>query len=157
MVQASQPKCLILDLEAVPAHEGSSGRIIKIGALRPDRDEPLEVSIGKNLDGVLRQLDSMAEGARFVLGHNIIEHDLPILQRVAPHLTLLQLPVIDTLRLSPLAFPQNPYHRLIKDYKLLRDSLNSPLADCRSTLTLFLDQHQAFERLAETHAYELIS
>lgn len=157
MVQASQPKCLIVDLETVPAHDGTPERIIKIGALRPDRDETLEVNIGKNLDGVLHQLDNMAEGASFVLGHNIIEHDLPILQRVAPHLHLLQLPVIDTLRLSPLAFPQNPYHRLIKDYKLIRDSLNSPLADCRSTLTLFLDQHHALERLAETHANELIS
>lgn len=156
MVQASQPKCLIFDLETVPAHEGKPERIIKIGALRPDRGETLEVSVGKNLEGVLRQLDAMAEGASFVLGHNIVEHDLPLLRRAAPHLALLQLPAIDTLRLSPLAFPQNPYHRLIKDYKLIRDSLNSPLADCRSTLTLFLDQHQAFERLAETHGNELL-
>ncbi|MGE4447463.1 MAG: RecQ family ATP-dependent DNA helicase [Azospira sp.] len=157
MVQVSQPKCLIFDLETVPAHEGKSERIIKVGALRPDLGKDLEASVGKNLDSVLRQLDAMAEGASFVLGHNVIEHDLPILQRIAPHLALLKLPVIDTLRLSPLAFPQNPYHRLIKDYKLIRDSLNSPLADCRSTLTLFFDQHQAFERLAETNANELIS
>ncbi|MCL2021849.1 MAG: RecQ family ATP-dependent DNA helicase [Betaproteobacteria bacterium] len=159
MAQTFQLKCLILDLETtVPAHEGESERIIKIGALRSDRDETLEVvSIGKNLDDVLLRLDTLAEGAGFVLGHNIIEHDLPVLQRAAPHLALLQLPVIDTLRLSPIAFPQNPYHRLIKNYKLILDSLNSPLSDCRATLTLFLDQHQAFERLAETHANELIA
>jgi ATP-dependent DNA helicase RecQ len=157
MTQVPHPKCLIFDLETVPAHDGKPERIIKIGALRPDRGEVLELATGKNTASTLRQLDALADGASFVLGHNIIDHDLPILQRVAPHLSLLQLPAIDTLRLSPLAFPQNPYHRLIKDYKLIRDSLNSPLADCRSTLTLFLDQHQAFEHLAEVHANELIS
>ncbi|MDR0233651.1 MAG: RecQ family ATP-dependent DNA helicase, partial [Zoogloeaceae bacterium] len=158
MAQAIQPKCLIFDLETtVPASEGETRRILKIGALRPDQDKTLEViNIGKNLDGVLHQLDTLAEGADFVLGHNIIEHDLQVLQQVAPHLALLKLPVIDTLRLSPLAFPQNPYHRLIKDYRLIRDSLNSPLSDCRSALTLFLDQHEAFERLTKTHANELI-
>lgn len=83
-----------------------------------------------------------------LLGHNVIEHDLPILKQQAPALALHSLPVIDTLRLSPLAFPQNPYHRLVKDYKLIRDSLNSPLADCRSTLTLFRDQRDAFAQLS---------
>jgi ATP-dependent DNA helicase RecQ len=48
-------------------------------------------------------------------------------------------PVIDTLFLSPLAFPENPYHRLVKNYKLLRDSLNDPLADAKLALSLFLD------------------
>ncbi|WP_204349643.1 hypothetical protein, partial [Serratia marcescens] len=59
-------------------------------------------------------------------------------------------------RLSPLAFPQNPYHRLIKDYKLIRDSLNSPLSDCRSTLVLFQDQRQAFTQLKEVNQKELL-
>jgi len=29
---------------------------------------------------------------------------------------------VDTLVLSPLCFPENPYHRLVKDYKLVRES-----------------------------------
>ena len=91
-----------------------------------------------------------------MLGHNVIDHDLPILQEQAPHLALHQLPVIDTLRLSPLAFPQNPYHRLVKDYKLIRDSLNSPLSDCRSTLALFNDQRRAFVDLNVSHQTELL-
>lgn len=152
---ASQPKCLIFDLETVPAHAGNPEQIVKIGALRPDTDEALELNTGKQLDTALQQLDQLSVGASFILGHNIVEHDLPILRRVAPGLMLFSLASIDTLRLSPLAFPQNPYHRLIKDYKLIRDSLNSPLADCRSTLTLFTDQQDAFERLAETRAEEL--
>jgi len=34
----------------------------------------------------------------------------------------------DTLYLSPLAFPENPYHKLIKNYKLIKNSKNNPVA-----------------------------
>lgn len=30
---------------------------------------------------------------------------------------------------SPLAYPANSYHRLIKNYQLVRDSINDPLQD----------------------------
>ncbi len=59
-------------------------------------------------------------GASFVLGHNVIDHDLPILRQQAPQLALHQLTVIDTLRLSPLAFSQNPYRRLVRKRGLAR-------------------------------------
>ena len=49
----------------------------------------------------------------------------------------------------PLAFPENPYHRLVKNYKLVRDSLNDPLADARLADCLFQDQWIA---LQEQHA-----
>lgn len=150
-----QPKCLILDLEVIPATASEPDRIIKIGALRPDTQQAFERNTThKNLAAVLAELDELAVGASFMLGHHIIAHDLPILSRVAPDLALLQLPVIDTLRLSPLAFPQNPYHRLIKNYKLIRDSINSPLADCRATLTLHQDQITAFEQLTQNNPDE---
>ncbi len=155
MAQSPQPKCLIFDLETVPEHEGMPEQIIKVGAFRPDTGETCELNCGKQLSPVLARLDQMSAGASFVLGHNIVEHDLPVLRAAAPSAALLHLPAIDTLRLSPLAFPQNPYHRLIKDYKLIRDSLNSPLSDCHSTLTLFADQQDAFDRLAESHREEL--
>ena len=48
---------------------------------------------------------------------NIIAWDIPYLQSLNPHLRLLNMPVVDTLRLNPLAFPQRPYHRLVKHYK----------------------------------------
>lgn len=156
MVQPAEPKCLIFDLEVLPEQPNRPAKIFMIGALRPDTGEELEVKVGKSLDAALLRLDQMAEGASFLLGHNLIAHDLPLLLLAAPHLKLHNLPVIDTLRLSPLAFPQNPYHRLIKDYKLIRDSLNSPLSDCKSTLTLFKDQQRAFAMLAESQPDELI-
>lgn len=131
MVQTPKPKCLILDLETVPHEDGARQQIIKIGALRPDLGETLEVATGRGLDAALEKLDSLCSGVSFVMGHNVQAHDLPVLRDCSPGLVLLRLPVVDTLHLSPLAFPQNPYHRLIKDYKLIRDSLNSPLSDCR--------------------------
>ncbi|SEP81452.1 ATP-dependent DNA helicase RecQ [Ectothiorhodospira magna] len=156
MALTPQPKCLIFDLETVPHQDGDNPKVIKIGALRPDTGETLELNTGTRLEAALARLDAMCAGASFVLGHNVLAHDLPLLREVAPDLALLRRPVIDTLRLSPLAFPQNPYHRLIKDYKLIRDSLNSPLSDCRSTLTLFTDQKVAFERLFQANAEELL-
>lgn len=53
--------------------------------------------------------------------------DLPI-ARIAPSLPLFHLPVIDMLVLSPICFTENPYHCLVKDYKLVRESLNDPVA-----------------------------
>lgn len=150
-----QPKALVFDLESVPAQTDQATRLTMLGGLRPDTNETLERQIKSDPTAALHELDALAQGASFVLGHNIIEHDLPMLQQLAPELMLHQLPAIDTLRLSPLAFPQNPYHRLIKDYKLIRDSLNSPLSDCVSTLSLFHDQQQAFAHLHTLSPLEL--
>jgi ATP-dependent DNA helicase RecQ len=156
MVSLTLPKSLIFDLEVVPGKANQPDRIFMVGAMRPDTGEELEHKVEKDLPAALEALDRLGLGASFVLGHNVIDHDLPILQEQASHLALHKLPVIDTLRLSPLAFPQNPYHRLVKDYKLIRDSLNSPLSDCRSTLTLFNDQRQAFATLNIKHQAELL-
>jgi len=43
-----------------------------------------------------------------------------------------------------LAFPENPYHRLVKDYKLVRDSINDPVADARLAASVFGDQWASF-------------
>ena len=75
------------------------------------------------------------------MGHNILEHDLRYLRDAAPAAPWLALPVIDTLRLSPLTFPQNPYHRLIKNHKIISSAKNSPEADCRACWQLFQDMY----------------
>lgn len=156
MSSLPQPKGLIFDLEVVPPKNNQPAQIIMVGALRPDSAAELELKVSGTPYPALQQLDALSEGASFVLGHNVIAHDLPILREHSPNMALHTLPVIDTLRLSPLAFPQNPYHRLVKDYKLIRDSLNSPLSDCRSTLVLFQDQRQAFTQLNESNQAELL-
>ena len=94
----------------------------------------------------LARLDDLAAGVDFVLGHNLIDFDLPILQAASPRSRLLRLPAVDTLRLNPLAFPRNPYHHLVKHYQdgqLKRGRINDPELDARLTLELFGDQQKA--------------
>src|SRR5260370_41689067 len=103
-------RCLLLDLE--PSFDQ---RILKIGAIH--RGETFLYPDGSPLREALTRLDGFAGAADFVLGHNVLAHDLPILARFAPGLDLLRKPVIGTLYLSALAFPENPYHRLGKGYE----------------------------------------
>ncbi|MDR0672691.1 MAG: RecQ family ATP-dependent DNA helicase, partial [Zoogloeaceae bacterium] len=119
----------------------------ELGAYRPDLDERLRVSgSGKDLAA---KLDALTDGAAFVLGHNITAFDQPVLKKLYPDLALHRLPLVDTLELSPIAFPRNPYHRLVKDYKLCTITRNDPVRDAELAYTLFLDQQQAFrERVA---------
>lgn len=146
------PTPLLIDLEALPPDGEQPARILRVAGLRPDTGATLEAwtRTPRSLQAVLQQLDALAEGADSVVGHNLLAHDLPLLQAAQPDLQLLRLPAIDTLRLSPLAFPQNPYHHLIKNYKLAAAALNSPLADCRATWEVLQDEHQAFTRLGQT-------
>jgi ATP-dependent DNA helicase RecQ len=70
-------------------------------------------------------------------------------------LLLNPLPAVDTLELSPLAFPANPYHSLVKDYKLVRDSRSDPLKDAQLSFKLWADQHEAFTALQQSSPDEL--
>ena len=139
------PAVLIIALEINP----KTDTVFKIGAYRPDLDLGFERSF-RHEEGFRQALAEMlplAEGAEWLMGHNFLEHDLPYLKKAAPDQAWLSLPVIDTLKLSPLAFPQNPYHRLIKNYKIISSELNSPLADCRACWQLFQDQCAAFGKI----------
>ena len=138
------PCCLCLDLEVDPGDK----RILKIGALRPDTGAFLHFKGPFDLAAALGELDRLAAGASFVLGHNVIRHDLNLLKAMVPGLKLLELPVVDTLALSPLAFPRNPYHHLVKDYRLLKLAVNDPLADAQRTVELFRDQRDALQHEA---------
>ena len=132
---------LSLDLEI----GREDGRIRAIGAVRTDTGESLTSSKG-GFARALRQLDAFADGASFVLGHNLIAFDLPHLTAAMPDLSVLRLPAIDTLRLSPLAFPRNPYHHLVKHYQdggLKQGKLNDPELDARLALEVFDDQQEA--------------
>ena len=91
----------------------NSARINALAAWRPDTGEQFTTRNGPPDAGGLSRLDLMAQGARFVLGHNLIAFDIPHLQAADPGLRLLKLPRLDTLLLNPLAFPRRPYHRLV--------------------------------------------
>ena len=98
----------------------------------------------------LLKLDDLTDEASFVLGHNLIAFDLPHLAAAKPELRLLRLPAVDTLRLSPLAFPRHPYHHLVKHYQdggLKRGRVNDPELDARLALEVFGDQRRALKRV----------
>ncbi len=132
---------LLLDLEV--SHQG---KIFKIGAVLGNATLPRS---GQS-SATLHELSVMGQSANCVLGHNLVSHDLTILRETAANHPLLKLPVIDTLLLSPIAFPENPYHRLIKDYKLVRESVNDPVADARQAAMVFQDEFRSLSGLRQT-------
>lgn len=173
-------RCLAIDLEVSPQDRSvlafagvraNSGRSVvwarKAGSTASDGanlivkegDEVVSNGRVSSVSQALGELDALAEGAEFVLGHNLIEFDLPILRAADSGLRLLQLPAVDTLWINPLAFPRNPYHRLVKHYKdapLTRSDRSDPYLDARLALQLFSDQCQAMrdvppEMLAAWH------
>ena len=93
--------------------EGRAG----IGAIGAVHVDPSTTQAWRGDEGRLRSaltaLDAFADGTSHLVGHNIIEHDLGLPAKRAPDLALLCLPAIDPLYLSPLAFPENPYHHLV--------------------------------------------
>ena len=133
-------RSLSLDLEVGKNDQ----RIHALAGVRPDTDVSFTYMDRRGgLPEALSRLDDLADGADFVLGHNLIDFDLPHLRAANPQLRLLQLPAVDTLRLNPLAFPRNPYHHLVKHYQdgaLRRGRINDPELDARLALQVFHDQ-----------------
>lgn len=83
-----------------------------------------------------QELRVFLKGADFICGHNIVHHDAKYLfEEGSPRCSL-----VDTLYLSPLLFPERPYHRLIKDDKLVTEQMNNPVNDCEKARDLMLDE-----------------
>ena len=84
------------------------------------------------------------QGAKYICGHNILNHDIKYISRAVADSGVDQSNVIDTLFLSPLLFPRKPYHALVKDDKLQTEDINNPLNDSKKAMDLFLDEVSAF-------------
>ncbi|MFT4240731.1 MAG: RecQ family ATP-dependent DNA helicase [Acidovorax sp.] len=143
--------CLCIDV-GTSAHDRLDLR--DVGAFRPDLNERLHLK--KSTPDFATRLDHFTHGAHFVLGHNCAQFDQPVLAHLYPALALHRLPQVDTLELSPIAFPQNPYHRLVKDYKLCTTSRNDSVRDAELAHELFLDQCQALRERAVQHPEETL-
>ena len=72
----------------------------------------------------------------YLCGHNIIHHDAKYLFPDKD----CRWTLVDTLYVSPLLFPERPYHRLVKDDKLAADQMNNPVNDCEKARDLLLDE-----------------
>ena len=138
-------RCLSVDLEVDP----SRASIFAFAAVRRSDDAKVVFRKGDRA-AALDRLEDLAGGAEFLIGHNIIRHDLPHLAAVRPRFGDLARKPVDTLWLNPLAFPRNPYHRLVKhhhDGRLQAGHVNDPDLDARLVLAVLQDQIAALDRL----------
>lgn len=115
----------------------SDHKIHDIGAIRHDGATYHKAS----KEGLLKFLNNVD----FICGHNIIHHDATYL---FPEGTC-RWHLVDTLYVSPLLFPERPYHRLVKDDKLICDQLNNPVNDCEKAQDLLLDEIARWNSLPE--------
>lgn len=91
-----------------------------------------------------RELMAFLKDVDFVCGHNIINHDARYLFGEGSCSCLL----VDTLFLSPLLFPERPYHRLLKDDKIVSDQMNNPVNDCEKARDLLMDEVACWKELS---------
>ncbi len=137
-------QCLAVDLEVGRQDQ----RVKALAAVQSHTGKAFHCKFrGEIKSSVWRELEAFAEESEVLLGHNLIAFDLAYLAAATPESRLLELPMLDTLRLSPLAFPRNPYHRLVKHYKdggMVRSVRNNPELDCRESLKLLAEQIDAF-------------
>lgn len=108
-----------------------------IGAIRYD-GQTFHKASRDELLGFITDID-------YVCGHNIIHHDAKYLFKDRPCRQLM----VDTLYMSPLMFPERPYHRLVKDDKLLVEQLNNPVNDCEKARDLLFDEISRWKSLPD--------
>ena len=115
----------------------SDHRIHDIGAVRHDGS----VFHQSSKEGLLEFL----ENVDFVCGHNIIHHDVRYLFDDSTPRWFF----VDTLYVSPLLFPERPYHKLLKDDKLVSEQMNNPVNDCEKAYDLLMDEISQWHSLTE--------
>lgn len=92
-----------------------------------------------------KELLEFLKDTDYICGHNIIHHDAKYLFTG----TTTEKTLVDTLYVSPLLFPERPYHNLVKDDKLQCDQPNNPLNDCMKAKTLLLDEIERWQSMTE--------
>lgn len=123
----------------VDVEVGNDEKIHDIGATRWD---------GATFHAVNREgLVEFLRDVDFVCGHNIVHHDIRYLFGNEE----LNMPwvVVDTLYMSPLLFPERPYHHLLKDDKLDTEQMNNPVNDCLKARDLLFDEIAQWAALSD--------
>lgn len=121
--------------------ESNSGRILDIGSLMNDGRLFHKPSVV--------EFTQFIHGTQFICGHNIFKHDIKYIGKALHEAGINSANIIDTLFLSPLLFPTNPYHALLKDDKLQSEDANNPLNDAIKAKDLFYDEITAFKQTDE--------
>ncbi len=105
-------------------------KVHDIGAIRYD---------GAVLHNVSKtSLAAFLQNVDYVCGHNIVHHDAKYLFDDVTNKR--QWKLVDTLYMSPLLFAERPYHRLLKDDKLITEEVNNPVNDCKKARSLLFDE-----------------
>ena len=136
-VHSETPRYAIVDVEVGLGDH----KIHDIGAIRHDG------AIFHKADK--HELKRFLQNVDFVCGHNVVHHDAKYLFGDDE----LQWILVDTLYMSPLLFPERPYHRLVKDDKLLCDQLNNPVNDCEKAKELLMDEITRWNSLSKQQQY----
>jgi ATP-dependent DNA helicase RecQ len=147
MIEPFRPflqRCVSLDLEVDPV----AAKIFAFAAVRDDCSIPITAK-NRDLVAALDRLDTELSEARYLIGHNILRHDLPHLLALRPGLADIVQSPIDTLWINPLAFPRNPYHHLVKhhhDGRLQGGHVNDPEMDARLVFQVLRNQLAALRQ-----------
>ncbi|GGO34481.1 helicase [Gemmobacter aquaticus] len=123
-------------------------------------DGPAVVAPKGNVKRGLDQLEKALEKAAYVIGHNILRHDIEHLLAARPRLIAKMAAPIDTLWLNPLAFPRNPYHHLVKHYhdgRLQAGHVNDPELDARLVFEVLENQIKALAELSSKSPETLLA
>jgi len=128
------PRIAFIDTEV----QAQSGRIQDIGATN-DQDGVFHAN-------ALEDFHAFIDSTPFLCGHNVIDHDKVYLEKWIGPEKLSKYRFIDTLFLSPLLFPEKPYHKLVKDDKLDPENLNNPYTDSTKARDLFYDEVEKFRQ-----------
>ncbi len=130
--------CSACDYAVVDVEVGlKDHKIHDIGALKHD-DTTFHKTSKEELFVFLNDIN-------YICGYNIIHHDAKYLfANDTCHWIL-----VDTLYISPLLFPERPYHRLVKDDKLICEQMNNPVNDCKKAKDLLLDEIACWNLLSK--------
>jgi len=143
LIHSVLERCVFVDLEV----HSETNQLLKVGAWVPAANRVFCKVGNFDLKRASSELLAVVSQFDFIIGHNIEDFDWPYLIRIDKKYEKLSDRIIDTLVLNPLVFPTNPYHKLVKDYKLQKESVNDPVEDCKQTARLFEDQCSAYRAL----------
>lgn len=122
--------------------DSKSRKILDIGAIKNDGNSFHKTSV--------IEFTQFLNGTEYICGHNILNHDIKYIGIAITNSGINPKNIIDTLFLSPLLFPTNPYHALLKDDKLQTEEMNNPLNDSIKAKDLFYDEVAAFNQTEES-------
>ncbi|WP_296428423.1 RecQ family ATP-dependent DNA helicase [Yoonia sp.] len=109
---------------------------------------PAVVAGKGRLQQSLDKLEAALKTTSYIIGHNVLRHDIEHLLAARPRLRDKMMAPIDTLWLNPLAFPRNPYHHLVKhhhDGRLHAGHVNDPELDARLVFDVLSNQIAALK------------